>query len=143
VAGTGLVVTIASGAGMLLLLVPGLVFMVAACVAVPAAVVERPGVVGAIQRSFDLTRGSRWPLFAAGGVVLVVLWALSLVTQVAFGLAAFAIPGGQGVAFRMIGTQLGNALFSVIPAVAIAVSYHDLRLAKEGVDTAELAKVFE
>jgi hypothetical protein len=31
----------------------------------------------------------------------------------------------------------------VLPIVAMAVCYHDLRRAKEGVDTAELARVFE
>ena len=31
--------------------------------AVPAQVVEQPGVFGAIGRSADLTRGHRWPIF--------------------------------------------------------------------------------
>ena len=73
----------------------------------------------------------------------VVLWILSLVTQAALTIAAVALPRAQGMAATLVATQLGNALFSVIPAVAIAVCYHDLRLAREGVDTAELAKVFE
>ena len=42
-----------------------------------------------------------------------------------------------------VAAQLGNAVFSVLGVVAIAVSYHDLRLAREGVDTAALARVFE
>ncbi len=143
VVGTGLVVSIVAGAGTLLLVVPGVMFMVAACVAVPAAVVERPGIMGALRRSFDLTRGYRWPLFATGGVVMVVLWILQLGTQLAFTVASVALPRGQSTLLPLLGSQIGNALFSVIPAVAIAVCYHDLRLAKEGVDTAELARVFE
>jgi hypothetical protein len=35
------------------------------------------------------------------------------------------------------------ALASTLGACASAVAYHDLRLAKEGVSTAELVKVFE
>ncbi len=143
VVGTGLIQSIVTGAGLLLLFAPGIMFLVASCVAVPAAVVERPGVVGAIQRSFDLTRGFRWPLFATGAVVMVVLWVLSLVTQAVFTIAALALPTAQGMAATMVASQIGNALFSVIPGVAVAVCYHDLRLAKEGVDTAELARVFE
>ncbi len=143
VVGTGFVMSLVAAAASLLLVVPGIMFMVAACVAVPAAVVERPGVVGALRRSFDLTRGSRWPLFATGAVVMVVLWILSFVTQAVFTIAAAALPRAQGMAATVVATQLGNALFSAIPAVAIAVCYHDLRLAQEGVDTAELAKVFE
>ena len=39
----------------------------------------------------------------------------------------------------MVGDAIWNA---VLAALAIA-TYHDLRVAKEGVDTAELAAVFE
>lgn len=143
VVGTGLVQSILAAVGFLLLVVPGIMFLVASCAAVPAAVVERPGVTGALKRSFDLTRGFRWPLFATGGVVIVVVWILSLVTQAAFTVAALALPPAQQMTATLVASQVGNLLFSAIPGVAVAVCYHDLRRAKEGVDTAELARVFE
>lgn len=144
VVGTGIVVWLVTLAGFLLLFVPGVLFLVAAAVAVPAAVVERPGVFGAIGRSFELTRGSRWPLFAAGLAVVAAVWALSGVVQVALSvLASAALPPAPAMAVTLVGSQLGSALFSVVPVVAVAVAYHDLRRAKEGVDTAELARVFE
>ncbi len=143
VVGTGFVVWLVTVAGMLLLLVPGVMFLVAACVAVPAAVVERPGVEGALRRSFDLTRGSRWPLFAAGLAVVVVMWLLSMAVQLGATVLVVALPPPQALGVTLVVSQLGNALFSVLPAVAVAVCYHDLRLAKEGVDTAQLARVFE
>ena len=142
-AGTWIVVWLVTVAGTLLLLVPGLLFLVAASVAVPAAVVERPGVEGAIRRSFELTRGSRWPLFAAGLVVVVVMWLLSAVVQVGAMVVLTVVSPARALAATLVVSQLGNALFSVLPVVAVAVAYHDLRLAKEGGDTAELAKVFE
>ena len=40
-------------------------------VAIPAAVVERPGILASLQRSRDLTRDNRWKLFGTL-VVLVV-----------------------------------------------------------------------
>jgi hypothetical protein len=144
VVGTGFAVWLVTMAGFLLLFVPGVLFLVAACVAVPAAVVERPGVVGAIRRSFDLTRGSRGALFAAGLVIMVVLWVLSAVVQVAaMVLASLALSPAEAMPLTLVTSQLGNALFSVVPVVAIAVCYHDLRFAREGVETAELARVFE
>ncbi len=144
VVGTGLVLWLGTLVGGLLLAVPGIVFLVAACVAVPAAVVERPGVAGAIRRSFELTRGSRWPLFAAGLVVVVAMAVLSTVVQAGAGfLASIALPPAQAMTAILLASQLGSAIFSALPVVAIAVCYHDLRLAKEGVDTAELARVFE
>jgi hypothetical protein len=143
VVGTGFLVWLVTIAGFFLLLVPGVLFLVAACVAIPAAVVERPGLVGAIRRSFDLTRGSRWALFAAGLVIGVLQAVLSAVVQAAFLLFAAVIPPAWAFGATMVASQVGNALFSVLPIVAIAVCYHDLRLAKEGADTAELARVFE
>ncbi|HEY6099658.1 MAG TPA: hypothetical protein VIW03_09525, partial [Anaeromyxobacter sp.] len=74
VVAVGFVLWIAVVLGMLLLFVPGLLMLVASSVAIPAAVVERPGVIGAIKRSFALTRGCRGALFAAGFVIVVALW---------------------------------------------------------------------
>jgi hypothetical protein len=143
VVGTGFVVWLGTVAGIVLLFVPGILFLVASCVAVPAAVVERPGVFGSIGRSFALTRGSRWPLFAAGLVIVVVVWILSSVLQIGSLLLGAVVPPPYLLVVSLVASQVGNALFSVVPVVAIAVCYHDLRLQKEGVDTADLARVFE
>jgi hypothetical protein len=144
VAGTGLLVWLATLGGMLLLVVPGVMVMVATAVAIPAAVVERPGVVGAFRRSLELTRGHRWPLLAAGAAIVAILWVLVALTQVAATLAVAAlVPREQAAGAYLVASQLGNVLFSALPLVGIAVAYHDLRVAKEGLDTSALARVFE
>lgn len=128
----------------LLLVVPGIVVMVATSVAVPAAVVERRGPLDAFRRSLALTRGARWPLFAAGLALVVIVALLSTLAQAAAGLLMGALAADtSAVPAVLILSQLGNALFSVIPTVGISVAYHDLRVAKEGVDTGALARVFE
>ncbi len=130
--------------GMVLLLVPGLMLLVASCVAIPAAVVERPGTFGAIRRSFALTRGYRWGLFAAGLAVLVIVWVLAAVVQVgATVVFTLLLPQQQAMVGMIVASQLGNVFFSALPLVGISVAYHELRVAKEGIDTAALAKVFE
>jgi hypothetical protein len=143
VVGTGFLLWLGTMVGMILLVVPGIMFLVAASLAVPSAVVEQPGVTGAIRRSFALTRGYRWPLFAAGLVILVVQWLLSAALQVASMLLVTVLPPAWALGAGVFVGQLGNVLFSVVPVVAVAVCYHDLRLSKEGADTAELARVFE
>lgn len=144
VIGVGLLLWLAFMVGFVLLVVPGILLMVATCVAIPAAVVEKPGVLGAIRRSLALTKGRRWTLFAAGLVVLVVLWVLTAAVQVAAMAASAALlPRQLALVGAMVGSQLGNVLFSALPLIGVAVAYHDLRVAKEGVDTAVLAKVFE
>ncbi len=130
--------------GTLLLFVPGVMFLVAASVVMPAAVVERPGILASFSRSFALTRGNRWGLFAAGLVVFVILWVFSLIIQLGATIGVtLALGPERGPLAAMAVSQLGNAFFSAIPLVAVSVAYHDLRVAKEGVDTASLAAVFE
>jgi hypothetical protein len=144
VVAAGFLVWLAVLGGTLLLVVPGVVVMVATSVAVPAAVVERPGAVGAFRRSLALTRGSRWPLFAAGLVLVLIVWVLAAIVQVAATvLASLLLPAEHALAAALVLSQVGNALFSAIPTVGISVAYHDLRVAKEGVDTGALARVFE
>jgi hypothetical protein len=141
---TGLLVWIAVLLGTLLLVVPGVILMVATSLALPATVVERPGARGAFRRSLALTRGRRWPLFAAGLVVLVVVWLLAGIVQVgATAAVALVLPPRFAMAALLVSSQLGNALLSPLPLVALSVAYHDLRVEKEGLDTATLARVFE
>lgn len=144
VVGVGVVVWLGTVLGTVLLVVPGVLFAVASCVSIPAAVVERQGVLGAIRRSFALTRGRRWALFAAGLAVLLASWVLAAVMQVgAAALASALVSPRRAPVAMLLSSQIGNSLFSALPLIAIAVSYHELRVEKEGVDTAALAKVFE
>ncbi len=144
VVATGFLLWLAVVLGLFLLVVPGVLILVATCVAIPAAVVERPGIVAAIRRSFALTRGNRWGLFGAGLAIVLIQSVLAGVVQAAATIAATAaLAPQQAPIAAMVTSQLGSALFSGLPVIAISVAYHDLRVAKEGVDTAALAQVFE
>jgi hypothetical protein len=105
-------------------------------VAVAACVVERRGPFGAMGRSQQLTKGHRWRIF---GMMLLLL-IISYIISVLVGL--MLSPAGS-----MIVTFLGNLAWSAILgayfATAVAVSYHDLRVAKEGVDIEQIASVFD
>jgi hypothetical protein len=126
--------------GTVLLVVPGVFLGCALAVALPAVVVERPGVLGALRRSFALTKGKRLAVLATVLVLMVVGIGVNLS-------ASFALPALTGAfSAPMVGTVLGfavNAVFGSFLWVAPAVVYHDLRVSKEGVATAELAAVFE
>ncbi|HEY6003934.1 MAG TPA: hypothetical protein VIV57_13740 [Anaeromyxobacter sp.] len=143
VVGVGVALWVGTVVGLLVLVVPGVMFMVASSVAIPAAVVEKPGILGAFRRSFTLTRGRRWPLFAAWLAVVVIVWVLAAVIQVGATLLSVLLPPQARAVGAIMGSQLGNVFFSALPLIGIAVAYHELRAEKEGVDTAALAKVFE
>ncbi len=125
--------------GFMLLVVPGIVFLCQLYVAVPAAVVEPDVGLEAIPRSRALTAGNRWGIFVIVLVGLLVTIAVGGVAGVLALLGASALPGP---AVAVLVTAIG-ALASPFGACAAAVAYHDLRVAKEGVDTATLVKVFE
>jgi hypothetical protein len=125
--------------GLVLLLVPGIYLACALAAAVPAVVVERPGIFGAIRRSFRLTKGKRFAVFVSFLVVVLVAVGVSLS-------ANFILPSLTASFSPLLGVLLGlaiNVLFGTVVWTFPAVVYHDLRVAKEGVRTAELAAIFE
>ncbi len=109
--------------------------------AVPVAVVERPGVAKSIARSRRLTKGNVWRAF----LVVVVPGVLEIRT-------VWAAQGGflpdlesaDDLRRQMVVTLVSTVrLFGPFKAVAASVVYHDLRVAKEGVSVEELAQVFD
>lgn len=122
--------------GFILCVIPGIVLSVQLAVAVPAAVEERPGVIGALRRSRDLTRGNGWPVFCVLFVLGLLGYALGYVMARALGPGALA-SYGQYVQF---GLQIVTTALS---ATAGAVMYYRLRSSKESVDLENLASVFD
>jgi hypothetical protein len=126
--------------GTLLLVVPGIVWYCGLYTAVPAVVVEEDlGVSGALSRSRELTKGNRYEIFAVALVTVVATIGGAVIAGVVVGFVGSFLP--QPVAAVLLAAVI--AVVSSIAACASAVAYHDLRVAKEGVSTAELAKVFE
>ena len=130
--------------GLVLLIVPGIMLYVMFWVAVPAAVVERPGIMGSMRRSMELTKGYRWKIF----FILVIWGVLGFVVQ--FVIAAIA---GLPLTGAQVGGELGGGawwimqiismLLGGISASILAVGYHDLRVVKEGIGSADIARVFD
>lgn len=136
VIGVSLLMLAAILAGSLLLLVPGLVLWTMFMVAVPVCVVERLGPIGSLRRSAALTKGNRLRLFGLFLLLLVGLTALRyLVDLVGVSIGGRLVAGIFDVGF--------DALSTAFELVAIAVVYHDLRVAKEGIDIERLASLFD
>lgn len=127
--------------GFVALVIPGILVGMALSVVLPVVVAEESAGVGAaIKRSFALTKGSRGAIFGAGIVVLLAIWAASLIGNV----ATAALAGNPALA--ILGVVLSLLLqiaMTPLSMILSAVAYHDLRVAKEGVDTSSLAAVFD
>ena len=105
-------------------------------VAIPACVVERRGPLSSIGRSSNLTKGHRWKVFG----MLVLLFAVAaLIGGVVRGLVGLA--GSSTLA--TLGNLAWIGLWGAFYATIVVVTYHDLRVAKEGVDVNQIASVFD
>lgn len=139
--GVTLVIGIGIALGMILLIVPGLILVCMWWVAVPVAVVERPGVFASIGRSAELTKGSRWTIFGIFVVVALISGLIVFLLGVAMAPAVFR--GSISPLTFFIIDWLVGAAFSAFSAVLAGVGYFALRVDKEGADIDQLAEVFE
>jgi hypothetical protein len=122
--------------GFVFLIVPGLFIATMLFVATPVCVVERLGPFASLNRSASLTEGNRWAIFA----LLVILFVPASLIEGVRDTVTEAI-GNPIVDFaaRAGWDTIWNAFYVVLGVVA----YNDLRAAKEGIDTARIAAVFD
>jgi Membrane domain of glycerophosphoryl diester phosphodiesterase len=109
---------------------------------IPTITVERPGVLAAFRRSWNLTRGNFWRIFGIGLVLLVAFYALSIPIGILAMILTFVVgPNGIWIAqgANIVLSMAANAIF----AIAAAVIYVELRRAKEGFGIEDIAAVFD
>jgi hypothetical protein len=148
----GLAVMFAS----MLFIIPGLILYMMWIVATPACVVERLGPFRSMGRSRVLTKGHRWkilglflltliPVAIIGALIGALVVAVLGVTGLAGGFSAglFGVTAALGTTLGHLVTLIWSAIWKAFYAVLAVVIYHDLRVAKEGVDTEQIAAVFE
>jgi uncharacterized membrane protein len=122
--------------GLILLIVPGIILMIMWYVAYPACIVERLGVFASMARTSELTKGHRWSIFGMWVLVAIASGVMGAVVKGVLGLS-----GSTGLV--ICGTLAWTALATAFGAVLTVATYHDLRVAKEGVDTRHIVAVFD
>ena len=111
--------------------------------AAPAVIAEGLGPLAALKRGASLTAGQRWPIFGLIFMVGLSLWGLQWVAMIT-GNALNVEVGHTGPNLIFwIADYLLPAVGLVFWAAAQTATYCALRVAKEGVVTAELARVFD
>jgi hypothetical protein len=146
-----------------LLVLAGLAYLGTACTVVvpmilltgwaaslPAMITEGLGPVEAMKRSWALTRGLRWQVFAGFLVVTLAMTAVACVVQGLMSVAVIAAVAGAGGGAgggAMGGVQAASMLMqgleSSVMTTGVAVAYHQLRVATEGPGASQLGRVFE
>ncbi|TGQ08657.1 MULTISPECIES: hypothetical protein [unclassified Mesorhizobium] len=130
----GLLVYFGSILAMIALIVPGVIVWLGWSMSVPALIQERRGVFGSMSRSRVLTKGSRWSLFG----LFLILIIIAMIIQ--WGMLMVLVLFGGIIA--EIGAALVQTVVSMVLSIATAVSYIELRQAKEGASIDELAEIF-
>lgn len=142
-----IVVGLLVAVGTMAFVIPGIILYVMFWVAVPAAVVERTGVIDSMKRSLALTKGYRWQIFFVLVIWTVITIIIQLIVAFAVGVPFGATAAMAGQASVSVGaeliTQVVSMLLSGISASILAVGYHDLRVVKEGIGSDEIARTFD
>ena len=115
--------------------IPAVVLLVMWAVIVPACVVEGRGPIESMVRSADLTNGHRWKIFAVFLVLVIAYVVVGELTEAILAPIGPTLAGLAGLAWIAAWTAYWNC--------AVIMMYRDLRVAKEGVDTGEIAAVFD
>lgn len=142
--GLGIIVGLGTGLGFILLIVPGIILTVMWSASTGAVVVEGRGVFESLQRSRDLTRGYRWPIFGLAVIYFVLSMVIGmLVGGIGMATGGSFLDGSPSLAVSMATNAISNILSGVIGAAGAAALYYELRSVKEGVGPEQLASVFD
>jgi len=129
-------------------LVFGLLLIVRLSLTLPALVLERISPTSAVKRSFELSHGNFWRLFGiqlltsiiAGVAALVLTVPFTLVGGLAGGPAdlfgASATASTTGLLIAAVGRIVASAVTAPITAGVVVLLYTDLRMRREGLDSA-------
>ncbi|MGP0088590.1 MAG: hypothetical protein ACLPKB_01300 [Xanthobacteraceae bacterium] len=143
---TGILRIAGVGVAILLVVLGGVMFTWWA-VALPACVVERLGPIASLGRSARLTKGHRWAVFAICLLVIIAVTVigivLGIILRLVFGLGFGVGQFSVGLMVMRGGTLIWNALWIAYYDSMLIMIYHDLRAAKEGTGTDQIAAVFD
>lgn len=125
--------------GFILLIIPGFFFMLCTCVAVPAYVGQPSiGIVGALQKSFALTRNHRWALL----LLFIVMGILSSILSGALVGTTMSLPGGMMSMPALLARGFISGIIALLGHVLAASVYVSLREDKEKTTPDAAASVF-
>jgi hypothetical protein len=136
IVGLAILVSLAAGFAAIFLLVPGLILITMWFVATPVCVVEQLGPIRSMGRSRQLTKGHRWKIFGLMLLLIIISAVISPALQ-------YSLNALGGTPLALVGDLIWNGAWGAFYAIAVVVTYHDLRVAKEGTDIEQIAAVFD
>lgn len=125
--------------GFVLLIVPGILWMLSYSLIVPAILVEGQRAIPSLRRSSELVRGHRGKVFC----VLLVVNLLQAVLAGGVGMISNLLFSAASGSAAILSSALGNLLSIFLTPLAIIAAillYYDMRIRKEGFDLEMLSR---
>jgi len=141
--GAAILVAIVIGVGLLLLVIPGIIFALWYTLTTQVIVVESKRATSGMSRSKALVSGNLGKVFGLWLVVAIINWLIIQLFEYLGVLAAGApSPGDFATPFiiQQLLSMAGQVLIMPISAGAFILLYYDLRIRKEGFDLQMLAQ---
>jgi hypothetical protein len=123
--------------GLLLLVVPGVLFGVSLAFCMVAVVVDDAGPLASFRQSHRLVRGNWWRTLVLLSVVLAVLLVFYVLLGFVAAMAVLFGAGGQSIVVRVLDLILTPALGALVTPLFYAMYlaiYEDLKLRRSGAD---------
>ena len=130
-------------AGMILLIIPGIILALAWSVVIPVRVVENTGISESFGRSRALTKDHRWKILALFLLYFLAAVAIELAIAPFLGMSILRPAARAATLPVLVVTWIERVVFSALTAVGIASIYYELRLVKEGAGASQLAAAFD
>lgn len=138
--GAGILVSLAFFGGLLLLVVPGIIFGLWFALTTPVIIAENTKATEGMRRSRELARGNLGKIFSVLFLTSIIAGIIGLIISVPFSIISkFTGTGVLSIAIGQIGSIASNILAAPISAAAAILLYYDLRIRKEGFDLEMLA----
>lgn len=131
--GASLLAGMAIGLGLVLFLVPGIYLSVKWFALTPAIVIEGKGVMGSLNRSWELTNGSWCYVCCTQLIFFIIVFALAYIPAFFVGFNS-AMNGEQIGAFTQILLNIPSILWQPLLAIAMTIMYINLRIEKESLN---------
>jgi hypothetical protein len=128
----GVLASIGTTIGLILLIVPGLILLTWWAVIVPVIVIERVPALQAFGRSRELVRGNGWQVFS----IIAVIFILQVLAGILLGAVLQSADSAVGAGIAAIA---GGALLAPISAIGAALVYLDLSAGRDAAPEAPAA----
>ena len=125
--------------GFLLLVIPGILWMLSYSLIVPAILVEGQKAAPSLRRSRDLVKGQRGKVF----LVLLVVNLLQVILAGGVAMIAglfFTTESGSGAVLNSAMNNLLSIFLTPLGIIATILLYYDMRIRKEGFDLEMLSR---